>query len=82
MHIDSGICPWNLLLARDKKLAEIMELPMLAGITELKLFLDKSKCITDGEGVDSCPWSWLEERSRTIIVVFVEKFRLSKGPSR
>ena len=59
LHIDSGICPWNLLLARDKKVAEIMELPMLAGITELKLFLDKSKCITDGKGVDSCPWSWV-----------------------
>ena len=53
---------------------------MPAGITELKLFLERSRYVADGGRVGSCPWSLLELRSR-ILKLNVE-VRLSKGPSR
>ena len=45
LHIDSGICPWNLLFERDKKILGLLSFhdKSSTGITELKLFLDKSR---------------------------------------
>ena len=60
LHKDCGISPWNLLLERDKKIVELREIPMLVGITELKLFFEKSRYVTSGGRCGSCPWSLLE----------------------
>ena len=50
---------------------------MPVGITELKLFHDKSRYEQDGRGVGSCPWNWLDRRSS-----LDNDERLSRGPSR
>ena len=48
------------MLERDKKNVELRDIPMLVGITELKLFFEKSRYVVLGGRCGSCPWSLLE----------------------